>query len=221
MNWKIGSGAALVLATGLIGFAHTKAGRPLLALLGGCPVSLDNADPAAVERYRIEQLRTHAGTQPATAHPALGFELGRTTRTDVERWAADRGAECEDKRNGSVLSCRSVIGERTASGCAPHVSDLHLQFDAEGRLVAVDLFRSTPDAETAIAHLEHQSRDLDGRVGPASQKSGELDADYLSAAPFRRAAREYRYSDYLAKLSVMHYPGGGMRVREQYQWLPG
>jgi hypothetical protein len=42
----------------------------------------------------------------------------------------------------------------------------------------------------------------------------------LEDARFRRAAFEYRYREYLAKLSVTNFGGRGIKVREQYQWAP-
>jgi hypothetical protein len=40
------------------------------------------------------------------------------------------------------------------------------------------------------------------------------------AEPFRRAAIEFRYEDYVARVSATNLGSRGVRVREQYQWLP-
>jgi len=36
-----------------------------------------------------------------------------------------------------------------------------------------------------------------------------------------RVERAFRYSDYVARVSAMNYGNEGIRVREQYQWVPG
>jgi hypothetical protein len=200
------SGTLLTL-TGLIGFAHTPAGRPLLALLGvlpGCPV-LANIDPIKAQGNRQIWLAKKAGSERAPARPALGFELGRAQQAEVTQALAEQGASCATTRKGSALEC----SRRDES--------LLLQFDAARRLVAVDVFHRTPSGVRALNLLENSERKLASRLGPATQVRGERTAAYLDGR-FSQVALEYRYSDYLARIAATNF-GGELRVREQYDLL--
>ena len=211
---RIGLYAAIgaSLGIGLIAFAHTPAGGPLLnALRGapGCPVSLDQADPAKVEAFRVAQLERRDGSSAAASHPALAWQLGQSRRSDVVPTLG--GAEClRSTRDDSVLRCQNLPQPG---------DDLHLQFDAQDRLVAVDLLRAPSDGSKALIELERREHELQTRVGAATSRSGERNPAYLSSI-LRRTASEFRYQRYLAKLSAMNYGKRGIRVREQYQWSP-
>jgi len=210
----VATGAVLAA---LVGAAHSDAGKPLLRLLqrsGGCPVSLDAADAASVEAYRVDRLRRRAGVRAAKSHPAWHFELGRARRAQVSAWAAQNGIGCERARGDSVLRCDGV-----RSGESAGVTSVYFQFDRD-RLVAVDVWRGAKTAAEAVAHVEDLGASLARRVGPPTHRRGRLRADYLEDARFRRAAFEYRYREYLAKLSVTNFGGRGIKVREQYQWAP-
>lgn len=218
-----GTGISLVAFTGLIGFAHTEAGGPIMQLLmslSGCPVTLDGGDPVAVEEFRVEQMRERAGSQPAAAHPALTFTLGQTRKADVQSWAAATGARCEEKRQGSAIQCTGVPMPRQGDACEPSIDDLHLQFDAGGRLVALDAFRRGLDGARAVAMFEQTGSRLDVRVGPATAQHGEASADNLESGDYHHASREYHYSDYVARITLTSFPGRGVRMREQYNWVP-
>ncbi len=218
-----GGGISLLAFTGLIGFAHTEAGRPIMQLLmslSGCPVSLDGADPVAVEQFRVEQMRERAGSRPAAAHPALSFTLGQTSKAEVQAWADASGARCESKRGGSAIQCRGVILPQQARACAPSIDDLHLQFDAADRLVAVDAFRRGLDGARAVAIFEETGTRLDDSVGPATAEHGDASPDNLEAGHYHHASREYHYSDYVARITLTSFPGRGVRMREQYNFVP-
>lgn len=213
-----GVGGAALLSTALIGFAHTQAGRPLLALMTGapgCPAGLDEQDPVRVEAFRIEQLGKHTGSVAAGSHEALGFVLGASLRSDVNRWVEQRSASCEEKRQGSVLRCLNVATESEGK-----IADLHFQFDAEQRLVAVDLFWDAGSGERGLARYEAATALLHSRVGPSTGHSGTPSARYLEAGYLRRVASEFNYERYVAKVSATNFGSVGVRVREQYQWIP-
>ena len=218
--WVVGS--VVVVFGGLIGFAHTKAGRPILAWLGGkgvtggCPLGLDQGDPVAAEAFRVAELHKREGTAPV-AHPrALDFELGTSTKSDVQAWLAARGIQCKDERAGAVLKCLDFPADAT-SGLAPG-SDLHLQFDAAERLVALDLMRPATVSAEAVAAFDTTTGALGRTLGAPSHASGEVSADWLGAEAMRRIAREYRFQGYVASVSATNFGSRGVRVREQYQW---
>jgi hypothetical protein len=134
---------------------------------------------------------------------------------DVERELENRGAECESLSKGAVLRCRvPATDDHTGE------LDAHVQFDPSHRLVAVDLWRTARSGEDALRLFEREIERLRQEVGEETRSSGTADAGYLTEKPLRRAAREYRYSDYLAQVSVTNLGQHGIRLREQYQWVP-
>lgn len=205
----VATGTALM---GLVGFAHTPWGRPLLSWLAdaaGCPIALDQADPGKVEAFRREHLAARAGTATARAPIAWHFTLGTSRRSDVARELRQRGYDCTEGRGGSVLTCDA--GNTSA----------HLQFDAEQRLVAVDRMAEHTSAAQALVELVALRDELRGRVGPETKSFGRPSAEYLTPQRLRRTAFEYRYAAYLAKLSATNMGSErGYLLRQQYQWLP-
>lgn len=202
------SGAGLLALTALVGFAHTPAGRPLLALLGaapGCPV-LANVDPIKAQENRQAWVAKKAGNQPAPAHPALDFELGRTLQPEVTQSLAKQGTTCSLTRKGTALECTG--GQE----------NMVLQFDGTQRLVAVDVFHHPRTSESALVLLNDAERGLTAKLGQATHERGERSASYLGEQRFRQVALEYRYSDYTARVAATNF-GDGLRVREQYDLL--
>jgi hypothetical protein len=207
-----------VLGTAAIGALHLPFARPLLTLLAqtaGCPVDLEGGDPEALERFRVDELRTRAGASAPRATPALGFELGASSRTEVLAWLGASAHHCKPIAQGSALDCQNV----TSAG-EPAIASLYARFDADDKLVALDLFREGDSAEDALAHFARIDRTLTERVGPRTEVRGELDAAHLAAGRYRRVASEFRYSSYVAALSAMNFGTRGVRVRETYQYLP-
>jgi hypothetical protein len=220
-HWTWFAAACLGLF-GVVALAHTALGRPLLGLLRGapgCPVSLDAVDPAKLEAFRSRQLREHRGVLAPAGHPALHFELGTTRRADVLSWQARTHASCRSLHKDTVLRCAGVPAAALDQPGASTIDNLHLQFDQEQRLVAVDLFRAPGDSRSALHWLDTLDRDLTTRVGRATTTLGEWSPSFLEQHALQRVAREYRYLDYVAEVSALHLGDSKVRVREQYQWL--
>lgn len=215
-RWVLRGSVVAGIGVGVIGVAHTPFGRPLLGYLGmvpGCPVSLDNADPVKAEAFRRAELQAHAGSLAPLGRPALGFELGQARRGDVQAWIQGQAGRCKETRGASVVRC-----EGAALKGEPSIEDIHFQFDADDRLVAIDLFRKGNCGSQALQHLAQLEKRLSEKVGPATLRNGEANAEYLDAASMRRVGVEFRYSDYLARLSAMNFGSRGVRVRESYQF---
>jgi hypothetical protein len=203
------------LATLLIGFAHTKAGRPLLAWLRGapgCPVQLADVDSAAVEDFRVRQLLLRNGENAARSAAAGRFVLGASGIDEVAGWARSHGSACSPSALGSALSCT----ELRAPG-EPPIRDLFARADAEGRLVALDLMSAPTSSEQALAQLRALETELLAKVGPRTATRGRRDVEGLSA-PFSQVSIEYRYQNYVARFSATRLGSRGVVVRQQYQW---
>lgn len=216
-----GVGAAAFLATAVIGVAHTPWGRPLLKLpflsalaqRSGCPVG--SIEPAAFEAVRQAKLAGDVGEAPARAHPALGFTLGQTQKSDIERWATSTKASCKAGLVASVLECENV----TSMG-APPITNLRLQFDAQERLVGVDLFRADAEGSALVGRFQALQRELDQSVGPATSNVGTPTLDFVKKSPLQTVVTTYGYRDYVATAMLLNFGKRGLRLREQYRWLP-
>jgi hypothetical protein len=216
-----GIGAAALLGTAMIAVAHTPWGRPLLKLpllsslsqRAGCPVG--RIEPVAFETVRRQKLRGEVGTVTAGAHPALGFTLGQTRRSDVAAWVTHTQTSCKAGLVASVLECRNV----TSPG-APPISQLRLQFDAQQRLVSVDLFRADLEGAALVERFQALGRELDARVGPATSRVGTPTLAFLKQSSLQTVVRTYGYRDYVATAMLLNFGKRGLRLREQYQWLP-
>lgn len=222
-SWLHGGVIVTVALFGLIGFAHTEAGRPLLnALRGapGCPADLAALQPDRIEASRVAAVAKRRGAAHESSRRALGFTLGETSKADVIAYLSEHTVECEDKQQGSVLRCKGAPSELSPSG-APRVDDLHLQFDEAERLVAVDLYREGTSSCAAVAWLGEMDDKLAREVGPATGKQGEVSETFLEGGTLRRASNQYRYRGYVAEVSATRFGARGVRVREQYQWVPG
>lgn len=213
-------GAAALLATAVIGVAHTPWGRPLLKLpllsamasRAGCPVG--TIEPAAFEQVRRTKLKGDVGSDAAKARPALAFTLGEARRADVERWSKAQNANCKTGQVASVLECDEVT-----LGSGPTITRLRLQFDGQERLVSVDLFRSAGAAEALVERFTAFGQELDQKVGPATTAVGDATVAFMKKSPLQTAVRQYSYRDYVAKATLLNMGKRGLKLREQYQWL--
>jgi hypothetical protein len=217
---KAVAGAALalpLLGVGLIGFAHTPAGRPLLGWLAtaaGCPMPNGKATPTQREAFRRDGLLRAGAATPAAARPALGFELEATTLADARAWAAGSGASCAVEEDGAALRCHDVSAPAVGGAAGERIDDLLLSFGPDGRLVAVDAMRRglRPDvAGEAIAAL---ARKLERDAGPSAGGSEKPPA--LGDGKLGQASVRFRFSNYAVDLSATSLPWSGVMLREQY-----
>lgn len=219
----LGGAAGLVLlAVGLIGFAHTKHGRPLLALLRGapgCPVGMDvKLSPQEEQQARTQVLAGVRGAERAAARPALGFSLDVSTRGDIERWAQEKGVRCEQARQRSSLRC-SDVPAAALKGASRDVTHLLFVFDGEARLVAIDASREGLSSADAAALVTQVTDAITEQAGPPAEVSGRSEPGYLDEGPLRRIEAEFRFSDYRARISATNL-GRKLLVSEKYQSIP-
>jgi hypothetical protein len=138
----------------------------------------------------------------------------------VNAWITERGARCKSERQDTVVRCLGVRPATETGRRAAPIDDLYLQLDGKGRLVAADAQSRGMTGAAAMAHLQALEATLGRLVGPPTKRAGTSDAAHLDEQPFARVEVEYRYRDYLAKLSATSFRKGDVRVREQYQWVP-
>ncbi len=217
--WLVGGTSAVALAlTGIIGFAHTPPGRPLLKWIpgmgdDGCPIPDVTLTPEQRDEARATSLVAVAGTAASPAQPALAWSFGTTSRADVERDVAAHGVACE-ATSDHALRCTQLPA--TLAGGMDADTAL-FEFDAKGRLITIDLHEAVPDAAAAVL-LHTQRRDaLAAEVGPPTSQRGEPDAAWIAGAPLRIAAASFRFSDFRAEIETAHLGHERYRLRDLRQ----
>jgi hypothetical protein len=219
-------GVVALVLTGLIGVAHTRAGRPLLAMMGhgskrgGCPLGLDRGRTPA-ERLAARQrfARSHGGDVQPAGRPALGFELDRTTRAEVEAWAAHHHIGCAVPRSGGDLECGNIAEDLLPAefrGAA--ITTLWLDFGPDQRLVSVIAVRREAKAAAISTAFAAVTSALARAAGPPSELVGDAQPDKLSSGALRQASSEYRFRSYYALARATNM-GDGYVLTEEYRSL--
>lgn len=212
MKWTTVTSLIVVLVFGAIGFLHTSKGRRLLARLGvECPLGR-NLSAEAVERSRLRGMATLRGRRLASRRPALGLALDSSTLSDAIDWGKSMHLECEEKvRGGRFLVCNEPGTEGVTT----------LAFNPVGKLVAVDVFRRKVSQRSLEPLLNSISQSLESQLGRPHRRVGEMNSRYLTPGPMMKTAYyEYRFSNYVAKVTASYLPWSGLVVHEQYSSAP-
>ena len=226
----------LAASTALMGFAHTKPGRPLLALLAGgqkpsaeqakagggaCPLGFSKPDPSEKDAVLKRQADNLRGTEPALAKPALGFTFDKTTKGDVDSWAKGNRITCKVPKVGADLDCSNVPAELVSRERGGSVIDsLWFGFDSHDRLVSLTAVRYDNDPGKASALYTGTVNLLSKTAGPPSQSEGDANAEYLAGGLWHQAKTYFAFNDYHAKTSVIHLRQGEFMFVEEYRSLP-
>ncbi len=219
-------GSALFLV-GLIGFAHTRAGRPLLAVVGrafrggSCPLGYDRAASAVTrEQDRIRFAAAHRGSVRADVRPALGFDLDRTSRGQVLAFMTDRGITCRQATTVADLVCENVPNQVLGNNFSASQSrDLWFNFGIKNQLislVAVSREATAPQVSAALAEVTGVIR---RQAGPATRTSGGGDAQSMGAGLLRQASSEFAFANYYACARATNM-GQDFMLTEEYRSLP-
>jgi len=217
----------VVLLIGVIGFAHTPAGRPLLGAMGrafrkgACPLGYDRAaTPQAREQMRASFARSHRGQLVAESRPALGFELDRTSRAEVLSFMAARGVTCQPATAMADLICPAVPGGVLAADFQLGRSlELWFNFGTGDKLIAVIATSREADARQISAAFSKVTDKLAREAGPATKVSGKGDAPSLAAGTLRQASSEFAFADYYALARATNM-GRDFMLTEEYRSLP-
>jgi hypothetical protein len=216
-----------VAFTAVMGFAHTKPGRPLLMLIkgsrvarGACPLGYDvAATPEQKAAARRRFAATHAGAERAMSRPALGFDLDRTTRADVQAWAASHSIACRAPRSGPDLDCADVPASALPEPYrGATIASVWMTFGARDTLTSVTVVRRDRSAEAISAAFRGLASLLAREAGRGMQ-SGDSSATTLGSGLLRQASAEYRFRDYYALARATNM-GDGFALTEEYRSLP-
>jgi len=215
----------LVLFVGVMGFAHTAAGRPLLAVMGrmfrggSCPLGYDKkVTPAQRQLAAARFTATHRGTLPAAARPALGFTLGQTRRAEVVATLAARGVACAQGTSADLV-CLRVPSESlppAPPGTPPR--ELWFTFGARDQLLSVVALSREADPRAISDAFGAVTAWVGAQAGPATARAGEGSAAFLAAGALRQASAEFRFSNYYALARATNM-GKDYLLTEEYRAL--
>jgi hypothetical protein len=232
--FALSSLCAATLFTGVVGFAHTHAGRPLLVAMrpvlrvlagskASCPFGYDKkATPEEKAAERVSFSRAHHGAKPAPVRPALGFDLDTTTPADVLAWAKTKGVFCAEKPGGvarSDLECKDIPdGLLPESARGAKVSSLWLTFGERGTLTKIVAVRSDARAEAISDAFTRVTSDVANEAGPATAHEGRGTATELASGLLVESSAEYRFSNYYALARAANV-GSAYVLTEEYRSL--
>lgn len=213
-------GSGLVL-TGLVGVLHLPFAAPLLRKISPaslCPIT--HGSPAQIDRAHAigaAAIRASA-TTVAPSRPALGFVLDKTTRADVDAWAARHGVSCENiGGNANLRRCLDVpavaVGEPASFG---PLEDVSFELRGTGELVSVETLRRhlTPSA-AAVLSVELE-RTVASAVGAPTTTAGQAAEAHLAHGFLSSYVAEHTFADYRATVTATNLADTGVMVREQY-----
>ncbi|MFO0660767.1 MAG: hypothetical protein U0165_13185 [Polyangiaceae bacterium] len=195
-----------LLATGLIGFAHTPAGRSWLKYLPGasvaCPVPAEIRNLTAEQRDANHRRAVQAlkGDSPARSRPGLMLSLG-ASRDELSAWSARVHAQCADQASGLEVRCTGLDDVERA-GAAVRTDAVVFRFDRDGHLVSILSMQSTSSPDAAALHVRESSDSLASEAGPSTQRFGDADPEFLAAGALRQARAEFKFSDYHASVAA-------------------
>lgn len=211
--WKVALGvvAAGLAFVAIVGFAHTKHGRFLLAYLPGmgarCPVGMDQKlSPVERDASRSLALQTVRGDGQSPSRSVDGLELGQASTSDALAHETARGLSCEENATKSELRCLS--SDKTSSA-------LYL-VNRDGKVVSLQRQVTLTDAGEAVSRFEQRSATLRQSLGAPTKSHGDATAVYLTGAALRQINAEHRFSDFRALVRATNVARGRFDVTESY-----
>lgn len=215
--------AAVAVFTSVVGVLHMPFAAPLLRRISPatvCPVQ--RGTPEQVDRAHALSAAAKATTTPAPTRFALGFELDRTTRADIDAWGKKNGLSCSKiAANESLIRCVDVpVGAFEASAAGVDgvgaYEDVSFVFRSTGELVNVQARRRHLSADAAGKLAASLSMRAEDALGSPTTIGGEPTAAHLSRGALSTYVAEYTFSDYEATVAATNLPPHGVMVREQY-----
>ncbi|MES1174433.1 MAG: hypothetical protein ABUL62_08890 [Myxococcales bacterium] len=220
------AGGSVALLVGLVGVAHTSAGRPLLGAVtrmahGGCPFGYDKPmSPEQRERAQANFASKHRGDRAATSRPALGFTLDHTTRAEIVAHFAARGISCTQGKGLSDLTCNGVPSSALPGTPTPAPArNLWLTFGTRQQLLSVIAVSRAPEPEAISAAFVALRSEVDRAAGAVTETHGNPDPHALAEGALHQASAEFRFRDYYAVQRATNLTKDFV-LTEEYRSLP-
>ena len=215
----------LGLFIAVMGFAHTRPGRPLLAVMGrfrhgrSCPLGYDRgATPAQRQEAASRFAASHRGATAASSRPALGFVLDGSRRGEVIAALAVHGVSCRSSAAADLVCTGVSSAALPGAPSGSPARELWFTFGAHDQLLSVVALSRAADPRTASAAFEATTSALSRRAGPVTNASGDGSAAALAAGALRQASAEFRFSNYYALARATNM-GSGYLLTEEYRAL--
>jgi hypothetical protein len=220
---RIAARVAAVAAalTGLMGALHLPFAAPVLRMIfpgAVCPVM--RGSPEQIDRAHAlgaAAIRS-AAVAPAPARPALGFQLDKTGKGELDAWAASHGVRCGSiAGNENLQRCTGVPA--TAVGQPADLGPLEeatFEFQSSGQLVNVQTLRRHLTAQQAAHTVAALERSAAAVLGSPTSLGGEPTVAHLSRGLLSTYVATHTFTDYRATVSASNLAETGVMVREEY-----
>ena len=216
---RVAGGA--VLLTGLAAVLHLPFAAPLLRAISPasvCPIM--RGSPAQIDRAHAlgaAAIRS-SGASAAPARPALGFELDKTRKTDLDAWATRHRVTCSSIAGNETLQrCKDVPAAAVGQpGELGPLEEITFELRSTGELVNVQTMRRHLTPEHAAHAALELERSAAAALGAPSTVGGEATAAHLSHGLLSTYVAVHEFKDYRATITATNLAETGMMVREEY-----
>jgi hypothetical protein len=150
----------LMSLVGLIGFAHTKTGRPMLMKLAryykgsACPLGYDKVSTLEEQKnLRFANAQKMRNMPHARFRSVMGFSLGRTKKSDLLTWTTEHSGICKTLKTDFESEC-------TGPFFGTEQTTLWVEFDAQDLLVSVRGVEKFTDIRPALDFYQDIKKSL-------------------------------------------------------------
>ncbi len=208
-------GLIALAGTAVVGLLHTKAGKPLLAKMGGCPAGFATRDDMDHVRKYAATLTPPTGGQ-APARPALGFVLDATTEDEFAAWTKKNKLNCEDNSRLGQVTCTGVPSPVVGEPDASPIDDLTVEFNPAHKIVNILILRHGLVSSGAVSMFDARVAQLEKELGRAPNRLVPTGPAYFDEAPMTSAVVEFKYKDYQCEISATTMMDKTVTMREHY-----
>jgi hypothetical protein len=186
-----------IVFTAIMGFAHTRWGHPLLALmmplLGksvSCPLGYDHrVSLEDRQKMRDAVAAKWTGRPFAASRGALDFVIGKTSRSEAEAWAKTQGGACRALHTPYETECDGKFFHSDTSA-------LWLEFDSNKNLISMRGIEKFKSPEMAVEFFRHLKKRIKEVAGSSMIESGQPTVDKLRTRLLYQASAASGFRNY-------------------------
>ena len=205
-----------VAFTAVMGFAHTRMGRPMLTWLGrvsgkgaACPLGYDKtASYAEREQSRKTEAASRVGRQAASQRKVLSFVLGETSRGELLQWATHAGGVCHTLKAEFELECVGAFFHSDTT-------TLWVEFDSRDRLVALRGVESFKKPDAALELFDEARKALSDQGKANAVEHGDAKKDVLGGGLLGQASVAAEFSNFAAVVRLTKM-AEGLAITQNY-----
>jgi hypothetical protein len=213
-----------VLATALIGFAHTKSGsflKPYIpGMSGGCPIGAD-LPLSELDKVRDSLLKNILGKEPLSDMSFLGFDLLKDKKADVLEWIKSKNlTHVEDLKKNQIhiRSFHATALKQKPDHLDGKISELLLVFSSNQDLISVVLNQSFSQKEAASQYFQNRKKALLLQYPTPFFQKGDGSVAELSALYVNQSI-EYRFSNARVSMNIHQLKENQYNLNEYVQRL--